>query len=70
MGDAYSETSIAWELILYTQQHWRWLYRLGSELLSNAFRFALVELTFFDSKDQLFFQDYMFVFPGYAAKSS
>ena len=70
MGDAYSETRMVWKLIPCTQQHRWWLYRLGSELLSNAFRLALVKLTFFHSKDQLLFQDYTFVFQGYAAKSS
>ena len=70
VGDAYSETRMAWKLIPYIQQRWRWLYRLGSELLSNGLRFALVQLTFFHSEDQLLFQDYTLVFRGYAAKPS
>ena len=40
MDGAYLETSMAWKLIV--QKHWRMVYRLDSELLSDAFILALV----------------------------
>ena len=70
MGGAYSETSMSWKLVRCIQQHWRVVYRLGSKLLSDAFRLALVKPTFFGSKDQLLLQDHTSVFPGSAAKLS
>ena len=69
MGGAYSETRMSWKLVHCIQQHWRVVY-LGSKLLSDAFRLALVEPTFFGSKDQLLLQDHTSVFPGSAAKLS
>ena len=41
MCNTYSKTCMAWKLARCIQQHWRMLYRLGSELLSNAFRLTL-----------------------------
>ena len=70
IDDAYSETSMTWKLVRCVQQQWRIVYGLGSNLLSNAFRLALMKLTLFGPKDQLLLQDRMSVFWGHAAKSS
>ena len=52
LDGAYSETNMFWKLVRCIQQHWRVVNRLGSILLSDAFRLALVKPTFFDSKYQ------------------
>ena len=70
MDGAYSETSMTWKLVRCIQQHWWVFYRVGSNLLSDTFRLALVKPTFFGSKDQLLLQDHTSVFPGSAAKLS
>ena len=70
MDGAYSETSMTWKLVRCIQQHWRVFYRVGSKLLSDAFRLALVKPTFFGLKDQLLLRDPTSVFLGFAAKLS
>ena len=68
MYDTYSETGMAWKLVHRIQQHGWMAYRLGSKLLTNAFRSALVKPTFFGPKDQLPLQDHPSVFRGSSAK--
>ena len=47
MDEAYSETNMAWKLVCCIQwAQWQIVYRLGSELLSDAFRLALRNLLF------------------------